>query len=167
MKLDAGERVGDALHQGRGALRQGAAGDRRERAAAAGRAACELDGIHYLRAIGNSDAIREDAAPAERVVLIGGSYIGTEVAASLTAALRQAVRDRDAGGRDARALLRPRGRAASSSGVLEEHGVEVHGGEELERFEGADGRVQKVVTESGLELECDIGRDRRRRARRT
>ena len=26
-------------------------------------------------------------------------------------------------------------------GVLEEHGVEVHGGDELERFEGSDGRV--------------------------
>ena len=36
----------------------------------------ELEGIHYLRAFGNSDAIREQAAAAERVVLIGGSYIG-------------------------------------------------------------------------------------------
>src|SRR4051794_39731594 len=47
---------------------------------------CDLDGIHYLRAFGNSDAIRADAEQAERAVLIGGSYIGTEVAASLTAA---------------------------------------------------------------------------------
>ena len=38
---------------------------------------CDLDGIHYLRAFGNSDAIRAAAAEAERVVLIGGSYIGT------------------------------------------------------------------------------------------
>ncbi len=45
----------------------------------------ELEGIHYLRAFGNSDAIREEAAEAEHVVLIGGSYIGCEVAASLTA----------------------------------------------------------------------------------
>ena len=36
----------------------------------------ELEGIHYLRAFGNADAIREQAAQAERVVLIGGSYIG-------------------------------------------------------------------------------------------
>ena len=43
----------------------------------------ELDGIHYLRAFGNSDAIRADAEKAERVVMIGGSYIGCEVAASL------------------------------------------------------------------------------------
>ena len=45
----------------------------------------ENEGIHYLRAFGNSDAIRADAEAAEHVVLIGGSYIGTEVAASLTA----------------------------------------------------------------------------------
>src|SRR5688572_18038245 len=37
-----------------------------------------LDGIHYLRTIGNSDALREEAAAAERVVLVGGSFIGTE-----------------------------------------------------------------------------------------
>src|SRR5207302_7181067 len=44
---------------------------------------CELDGIHYLRTLGNSEAIRDDAA-GKRVVLIGGSYIASEVAASLT-----------------------------------------------------------------------------------
>ena len=45
----------------------------------------ENEGIHYLRAFGNSDAIRAAAEAAEHVVLVGGSYIGTEVAASLTA----------------------------------------------------------------------------------
>src|SRR4051794_831012 len=44
---------------------------------------CDLEGIHYLRTFGNSDTIREDAA-GKRVVLIGGSYIASEVAASLT-----------------------------------------------------------------------------------
>jgi len=43
----------------------------------------QLDGIHYLRALGNADAIRADAEEAERVVLIGGSYIASEVAATL------------------------------------------------------------------------------------
>ena len=43
----------------------------------------ELEGIHYLRTFGNADAIRDDAA-GKRVVLIGGSYIAAEVAASLT-----------------------------------------------------------------------------------
>ena len=45
----------------------------------------ENEGIHYLRAFGNSDAIRADAEAAEHVVIVGGSYIGSEVAASLSA----------------------------------------------------------------------------------
>jgi len=44
---------------------------------------CELEHIYYLRTLGNADAIREGVADAEEVVLIGGSYIGCEVAASL------------------------------------------------------------------------------------
>src|SRR3954453_14290416 len=44
----------------------------------------QLDGIHYLRALGNSDTIRDDTENAEHVVVIGGSSLGTEVAASLT-----------------------------------------------------------------------------------
>src|SRR3954470_3820133 len=45
---------------------------------------CELDGVHYLRTFCNADAIRAEAEQAENVVMIGGSYIGTEMAASLT-----------------------------------------------------------------------------------
>ena len=37
---------------------------------------------------------------------------------------------------------------------LEAHGIAVHGGEELEAFEG-DGRVKAVVTRSGRAIECD------------
>ena len=42
------------------------------------------DGIHYLRTLGTAASLRKDAEDAERVVLIGGSYIACEVAASLT-----------------------------------------------------------------------------------
>jgi 3-phenylpropionate/trans-cinnamate dioxygenase ferredoxin reductase subunit len=116
---------------------------------------CELDGIHYLRAFANSTAIREDAERGERAVVIGGSYIGTEVAASLTAAhgvkctivmLEEVTHERFYGKEVGGFFQR----------VLEEHGVEVHGEQEVERFEGADGRVRKVVTKGGLELDCDF-----------
>src|SRR6202008_4071471 len=43
----------------------------------------ELEGIHYLRTLGNSDAIREDAA-GKRVALIGGSYIALQDCAAVT-----------------------------------------------------------------------------------
>ncbi len=113
----------------------------------------ELEGIHYLRALGNADAIREDAA-GKRVVLIGGSYIGCEVAASLTAAhgsscaivMQESV-----------TLARGFGETAGRwfQTILKDHGIEVHGEDELERFEGADGRVTHVVTKAGLRLEAD------------
>jgi 3-phenylpropionate/trans-cinnamate dioxygenase ferredoxin reductase component len=111
----------------------------------------ENEGIHYLRAFGNSDAIRADAEAAEHVVLIGGSYIGTEVAASLTAKgvdctilMIEDIALSRTFGDDAGRWFHER---------LESHGVKIHGGEELEAFEG-DGRVQAVVTKSGLAIEC-------------
>jgi 3-phenylpropionate/trans-cinnamate dioxygenase ferredoxin reductase subunit len=112
----------------------------------------ENEGIHYLRAFGNSDAIRADAEAAQHVVLIGGSYIGTEVAASLTAkgvdctiVMMEDVALSRAFGDDAGRWFQEK---------LEAHGVTIHGGEELEAFEG-DGRVGAVLTKSGLAIECD------------
>lgn len=112
----------------------------------------ENEGIHYLRAFGNSDAIRADAESAEHVVLIGGSYIGAEVAASLTAKGTKCtiVTMEDV------ALSRTFGEDAGRwfHELLESKGVTIHGGEELEAYEG-DGRVKGVVTKSGLAIECD------------
>ncbi len=115
----------------------------------------DLDGLHYLRTFGNSDAIRDNARQAERVVLVGGSYIGCEVAASLVASqgrrcaivMQESVTlERQFGPRVASFFQRR----------LEEHGIEVHGDDELDRFEGSDGRVGKVITKRGVELECDM-----------
>ena len=41
----------------------------------------DLAGIHYLRTIGDSDAIKGEMAPGKRLVVVGGGYIGLEVAA--------------------------------------------------------------------------------------
>jgi 3-phenylpropionate/trans-cinnamate dioxygenase ferredoxin reductase subunit len=113
---------------------------------------CELEEIHYLRALGNADAIRESVADAEDVVLIGGSYIGCEVAASLTLMGKRCtiVMQEDV------VLERGFGEQAGRffEEVLRSHGVVVHGGDELERFEG-DGRVARVITRGGLELPAD------------
>jgi 3-phenylpropionate/trans-cinnamate dioxygenase ferredoxin reductase subunit len=112
----------------------------------------ELEGIHYLRTLGNSDTIRQDAA-GKRVVLIGGSYIGSEVAASLTelGSTCSIVMQEE--------LVLSRGFGVQAGRFfqdrLQEHGITVHGGDELERFEGADGRVTQVVTKGGLTLDAD------------
>ncbi len=114
----------------------------------------DLEGIHYLRAFGNSDAIRADAEEASRVVLVGGSYIGCEVAASLVTAfgcectilMQEEVNFERQFGREVGTFF---------TRLLADHGVEVHGRDELERFEGADGRVSRVVSKGGLEIDCD------------
>jgi 3-phenylpropionate/trans-cinnamate dioxygenase ferredoxin reductase subunit len=113
----------------------------------------DLDGIHYLRAFGNADAIAADAADAERVVLIGGSYIGCECAATLTALGKRCAIVMQEEVTLERVYGQEVGRFFQR--VLEEHGVEVHGPDGLERFEGADGRVTRVVTTGGLSLDAD------------
>ncbi len=113
---------------------------------------CELEQIHYLRTLGNSDAIREGVADAEHVVLIGGSFIACEVAASLTVLGKRATivmqehvtLERNFGPRAGRFFQE----------LLESHGVSFHAGDELERFEGEE-RVAKVITRRGLELAAD------------
>ncbi len=111
-----------------------------------------LEGIDYLRAFGNADAIRDDAA-GKRVVIIGGSYIGCEVAASL----RELGSDVTIVMQEDVTLSRGFGEAAGRffQSKLEEHGIVVVGGDGLERFEGSGDRVERVVTTSGRVLEAD------------
>jgi 3-phenylpropionate/trans-cinnamate dioxygenase ferredoxin reductase subunit len=42
----------------------------------------ELAGVHYLRSVADVDRLRVELAPGRRVVIIGGGYIGLEVAAT-------------------------------------------------------------------------------------
>ena len=44
----------------------------------------DLKGIHYLHDIADTDALRSELAPGKRLVIVGGGYIGLEVAASAT-----------------------------------------------------------------------------------
>ena len=113
----------------------------------------ELEGIHYLRALGNADAIRADAEQAERVVLVGGSYIACEVAASLTAMGKRCtmVMAEDAPlctgfGADVGAFF---------ADLLAGRGIELVVGDPLAAFEG-DGRVARVLTESGRAVDADL-----------
>jgi 3-phenylpropionate/trans-cinnamate dioxygenase ferredoxin reductase component len=112
-----------------------------------------LDGIHYLRTLRNCYAIQEELESAERVALVGGSYIGTELAASFTKLGKQCEMIT----LESVTLELPYGPEVGSyfQRVLTDHGVRIHGNQELERFEG-DERVRKIVTKSGLEIECDF-----------
>jgi 3-phenylpropionate/trans-cinnamate dioxygenase ferredoxin reductase component len=112
-----------------------------------------LDRIHYLRTFGNSDNIRADAEKADRVVLVGGSYIGCEVAASLKSK-----------GTDCAIVMMEEVALSRTFGeevgrwfheLLESKGIEIHGGETLAAFEG-DEHATGVVTESGKKVEGEM-----------
>jgi 3-phenylpropionate/trans-cinnamate dioxygenase ferredoxin reductase subunit len=113
---------------------------------------CDLEQIHYLRTLGNADAIREGVKGAEDVVLIGGSYIGCEVAASLSMLGKRCAIVMQEEVTLERGFGKTAGRFFQE--LLESHGVTIHGQDELERFDG-DGHVAKVITRAGLELEAD------------
>jgi 3-phenylpropionate/trans-cinnamate dioxygenase ferredoxin reductase subunit len=114
---------------------------------------CDLDGIQYLRTLGNADAIRAEAAEAEDIVLVGGSYIACEVAASLTAEGRRCTLVMQEDGPLSLGFGRPA--AEFFAGVLRDHGIEWVARDTVARFEG-EGRVRRVVTESGRELPADL-----------
>ena len=113
----------------------------------------ENEGIHYLRAFGNADAIRADAEGADQVVLVGGSYIAAEVAASLAATGTQCTMVAVEEIPLSRTFGDDAGRFFQAG--LEEHGVTFVGGESVSAFEG-DGRVGSVLTESGRSFDCDL-----------
>ena len=114
----------------------------------------QLQGIHYLRALGNADAIRADARggrarrPRRRLLHRVRGRRDADAA-------RPPLHDGDARGRAALVALRPDGGRASSAALLREHGVELVTGDGLERLEGEE-RVERVVTASGRTLDADM-----------
>jgi 3-phenylpropionate/trans-cinnamate dioxygenase ferredoxin reductase subunit len=112
----------------------------------------ELEGIHYLRTFANSDAIRRDAS-GKRVVLIGGSYIACEVAASLTALGSTCTLVMQ----EALPLSRGFGDQAGRffAEALRAHGIDLCVSDELAGFEGTEGTVTHVLTRAGARLPSD------------
>jgi 3-phenylpropionate/trans-cinnamate dioxygenase ferredoxin reductase subunit len=113
----------------------------------------ELDGIHYLRDVEDSDLLRERFAAGGRLVVIGAGWIGAEIAASA----RQKGLDVTLVEMTDVPLQRVLGRELGEiyRDIHVDHGVDFRGGVALERFEG-DGRVERVVLSDGSSLDCDF-----------
>jgi len=112
-----------------------------------------LEGLHYLRTLGNADTIRSESGSAEHVVLVGGSYVACEVAASLTELGKRCTMIMEEHEPLSRGFGDTVGRFAR--GLLEKRGIELVCGDPVERFEG-DVRVQRVVTRSGRVIPADL-----------
>ncbi len=116
----------------------------------------DLAGVHYLRTIADADRIRAECAAGGRMVIIGGGYIGLEVAATArglgleVTVLEMAAR------------VMSRVTCAEISAFYEaEHarqGVRIHCHETLRALHGdaRSGRVRAVLTEAGREYPADI-----------
>jgi 3-phenylpropionate/trans-cinnamate dioxygenase ferredoxin reductase subunit len=114
----------------------------------------DLQGVHQLRTVEDSDRIREEAGRAGRVAVVGGGFIGLEVAASLRAGGAE-VEIVEVGDVPLAVLGPELGRVYE--GIHRDHGVRFHPNQRVERFEGGgDGRVGALVTDRGTRVECDL-----------
>jgi len=113
----------------------------------------ELEGLHYLRNLADSDGLRAAIGQAERVVVIGGGWIGCEVAASA----RQAGPEVAVVEFARLPLERVLGPELGSfyRDVHADHGVEFHLGAGVESLHGAK-RVEEVRLSDGSALSGDV-----------
>jgi len=116
----------------------------------------DLLGVHYLRTLDDSDRIRAECTAGGRMVVIGGGYIGLELAASAhelgldVTVLEMAER------------VMSRVTCAQLSAFYEaehaRHGVRILCNEKVRALAGdtTSGRVRAVLTENGAEHPADV-----------
>jgi 3-phenylpropionate/trans-cinnamate dioxygenase ferredoxin reductase subunit len=114
----------------------------------------DLDGVLYLRRVGDSETIRESVKDGGRLVVVGGGWIGLETAA----AARGYGADVTIVEPQPTPLFGPMGRELGErfAQLHRDNGVEVHTGEGVNGFEGSDGRVVAVVDDDGHRLPADV-----------
>ncbi len=113
----------------------------------------ELGGVHVLRDIPDGQAIEASVQGAGRAIIVGGGYIGLELAEALSCrGLSVAVVEKapEVAGR-----MLDREYQRRVRGELESNGVTVHCGTTVEGLTGKDGRVTGVQTDGGF-LHADV-----------
>lgn len=113
----------------------------------------DLGGVHYLRTMDDTLAIRADIKAGSTALIVGGGWIGLEVAATLGKLGCKSV--------VVEAADRLCGRAVTpdiSDWMLkfhQGHGIDVRLSTGVERFEG-DGRIERAVLSDGDTIECSL-----------
>jgi NADPH-dependent 2,4-dienoyl-CoA reductase/sulfur reductase-like enzyme len=107
------------------------------------------EGIVYFRTLADYRLLRERAREGARAVVIGGGFIGSELAAALSSAGCRVTMVFPEDGIAARIL--PAGLSAFVNDVYREHGVEVLAGELVSAADGGS-----VTLGDGRRLEADI-----------
>jgi NADPH-dependent 2,4-dienoyl-CoA reductase/sulfur reductase-like enzyme len=113
----------------------------------------DLEGIYALRTLADSDRIRRAAAGAERAVVVGGGFIGMEVAASLRQlGLGVTLIHMGDGLFD---QLGSRELSEELLALYRDHGIDVLLEQEVAQF-GGDAGLEYVEAKSGLCVEADM-----------
>lgn len=112
----------------------------------------DLDGVFLLRTAGDALSIKKQLLPERRIVIIGGGFIGLEVASS-SRQLGCRVTVLEA---QDRILSRsvPADAALAVAQVHGDEGVEIRTGVRIEQFQGRD-RVEGVALSGGESIEAD------------
>ena len=113
----------------------------------------DLAGVHYLRTIADVDAIRRDFQPGRRIAIVGGGYIGLEVAAvAAESGLQTTIVEMED-----RVLKRVTTPAMSAfyAKLHQARGVTIRTGLRVASFVGP-GRLRAVVCSSGETVDADL-----------
>lgn len=113
----------------------------------------DLQGIYDLRAVVDADVIRKECLAGRKAVLVGMGFIGSEVAATLRQLEIEVTVVEPLKVPLSHILGQEVGRVFAD--FHREHGVRMYFEESVTGFEG-DGRVQRVNTSRGRQLECDF-----------
>jgi 3-phenylpropionate/trans-cinnamate dioxygenase ferredoxin reductase subunit len=113
----------------------------------------ELEGVMFLRTAADAELLKATIGPGKRLAVVGGGYIGLEVAASGRALGAEVVVLE----RETRLLARVACEALSTffKAYHEQHGVVFELGANVEAFEGRDGHVAGVRLAGGRVIACD------------
>ena len=114
----------------------------------------DLDGVHYLRTIEDSDRIKAGFARARRVAIVGAGWIGLETAA----AARHAGLDVTLLESAEMPLLRVLGPEAAPifADLHRDHGVELRCQVSVAELAGRNGAVTGVVLSDGSRIDADL-----------
>ncbi len=113
----------------------------------------DLAGVHHLRTLEDADAIREAAGSAGRAVVIGGGWVGAEVAASL----RQLGLEVTLVGPGSAPLERVLGPEVGAiyRDLHAAHGVRLEMGRRVDAIRGTE-RVESVLLSDGTSVAADL-----------
>jgi 3-phenylpropionate/trans-cinnamate dioxygenase ferredoxin reductase component len=113
----------------------------------------DLEGIHYLRTVADSERIGARFEPGRRLVVVGSGWIGAEIAASARQKGCEVTMLEMASLPLERVLGPEVGRVYLD--LHRDHGVEFLAQTTVDRFEG-DGSVERVLTRDGAVIETDF-----------